>query len=90
MHITYAHPPKCFEASLDYLLQMKLFTKSKTDSQTLKTNMVIKGESGGGIIQEFEINKHTLVCIKKDKQQEPFLQHREVKSITYNGKESEK
>lgn len=50
MHITYAYPPKCFEASLDYLLQMNLFTKSKTDSQTLKTNMVIKGESGGGII----------------------------------------
>ena len=50
MHITYAHPLKCFKPPLDYLLQMNLLTKSKTYSQTLKTNMVIKGESGGGII----------------------------------------
>ena len=54
--------------------------------------MVSKGERGGGINQEFGINRYTLLY-KIDKQQGPTVytgNYIQYLVITYNGKESEK
>ena len=44
----------------------KLIYKTETDSQTQKTNMVIKGEQrNGGITQEYGINRYITLYIKQ-------------------------
>ena len=55
----------------------------KTDPQTQNTNLWLpKGK--GGINQEFEINRYTLLYIKIDNQQGPTVKHRELYSIFCN------
>ena len=57
----------------------QLMYKTETDLQIPKTNTVTKG--GGRINQEPEINEHILLYIyKRDNQQGPTVQHRELYS----------
>ena len=72
----------------------KLIHKTETDSQTQKTNMVIKGEQrNGGINQEYGINRYITLYIKQINNKDllyttgNYIQYL-VK--TYNEKESEK
>ena len=71
---------------------MDLFKKQKY-SQTQETKLRLKGK-GGGINQEFGINKLLSIYIKQiNNKQGPTVQHREYIQylvITYDGKKSEK
>ena len=67
--------------------------KTETDSQTQKTNMVTKGERGGGINQEFGINRYTLLSTKQINNKVLLYStgnYIQYLVITYNGKESRK
>ena len=61
----------------------ELICKIEIDSQTENKHMVTKGGNGGGINQEFGINRYTTIY-KIEKQQGPIVQHRELYSIAYN------
>ena len=67
--------------------KMNLFIKQKQTHRLLENNLTVtKGERGGGSdkLEEFGINRYTLLYIKIDKQQGPTIKHREIYSISCN------
>ena len=74
--------------------QMKLFTKRKQTHTQQKTNSWFpKGKGGGGINQEFGINRNTLLNIKQINNKDLLYSTGNCIQyivITSNGKESEK
>ena len=70
--------------------------KTETDSQTQKTNLWLpkgKGWEGGGINQEYEINRYTPLYIKQINNKYLLCStgnYIQYAVITGNGKESEK
>ena len=72
---------------------MNLFTKQKQTHRHRKKLMIIKGESGGGINQEFGINRYTLIYIKQITNKDLLYDtgsYIQYFVIAYKGKESEK
>ena len=70
-------------------------TKTETDSQTQKTNLWLpKGKgSGGGINQEYGIERYILLYVKQISNKDLLYStgnYIQYLVITYNGKESEK
>ena len=71
---------------------MNLFTKQKQDSQIENKFMVTKGKAGGGVNQEYGINRYTLLSIKQINNKDLLRNtwnNIQYLVITYNGIESE-
>ena len=62
---------------------MNSFTKQKQTHRQRKQTYGYQSGKGGGINQEYGINIYTLIY-KRDNQQGPTVQHREIYSISCN------
>ena len=64
------------------MIQVNSFSKTEIDPQTQKTNLWLPDRKGGGINQEFGIDRHT--AIYKTDKQGPTVQHKELYTISCN------